>query len=209
MAVTAIGVLGGTFDPVHNGHLCIADQVKAGLELERVLFVPAASPWFKEDRDIAPAEHRLQMVNLAVAARRDFGVSTVDVDRGGATYTEDTLRDLRRQLGSDVRLYFIMGEDALMDFPMWRNPEHILQLCKLVAVKRPGTASLDMNKLERSIPGVSQRVIRMNNRLVDISSTEIRRRVASGSSISGLVPVEVERYIRQHGLYEPPRSGRR
>lgn len=196
-----IGVLGGTFDPIHNGHLIIAEDARVKLGLERVLFVPAGEPWLKGHMSIASGAHRLEMVRLAIAANPHFIVSTVDLDRAGPSYTEDTLDDLRRDLGEGVNLYFIVGVDALAEFPTWRHPERIVQMCHLVAVKRPGSLDVNVEPLERSMPGIANRIISLDNPLIDISSTDVRQRVAAGQPITNLVPTAVERYIVEHTLY--------
>jgi len=196
-----VGVLGGTFDPIHNGHLAVAGEARLKLGLKLVLFVPAGDPWLKEQAEVTAAVHRLEMVKLALADRPEFGVATVDLERPGPSYTENTLADLRRQLGEDARMYFILGIDALAEFDLWRNPVRILQMCTLVAVRRPGALAVDTASLERRLPGIAARLVVLDNELVDISSTDIRQRVATGLSITDLVPAPVERYITQHGLY--------
>ena len=196
-----IGVLGGTFDPIHNGHLIIAEDARVKLGLERVLFVPAGEPWLKGHMNIASGAHRLEMVRLATAANPQFIVSTVDLDRAGPSYTEDTLADLRRDLGEGVNLYFIVGVDALAEFPTWRHPERIVQMCYLVAVKRPESLDVNVEPLDRSMPGITNRIISLDNPLIDISSTDIRRRIAAGLPITNLVPTVVEQYIVEHALY--------
>ncbi len=197
-----VGVLGGTFDPIHNGHLAVGEEACLRLGLERVVFVPAGDPWLKEQAGVTAATHRLEMVKLALAGKPHFEVATVDLERPGPSYTEDTLGDLRRRLGEDARMYFILGIDALAEFDRWRNPQRILQMCTLVAVRRPGAAAIDTNSLQQRLPGISTRLVVLENELVDISSTDIRQRVAAGLTITGLVPATVELYIKQHGLYQ-------
>jgi len=196
-----IGVLGGTFDPVHVGHLVIAEEARLRLGLSQVFFVPAAQPWLKQDRDISSGEHRLEMIRLAIAPNAFFRASTVDLGRPGPSYTVDTLADLKRELGQEANLYFILGMDALAGLPTWREPQKIAELCHLVAAKRSEAMDLDLQSLERSIPGISSRVIILDNPLIDISSSEIRQRVAEGKSIHEMVPDAVERYIRERRLY--------
>lgn len=196
-----IGVLGGTFDPIHNGHLIIAEEARVKLGLERVIFVPAGKPWLKEHRNIAPGEHRLEMIRLAIASNPHFSVSTVDLERAGPSYTVHTLPDVRRELGGEVDFYFILGVDALAGLPSWKEPEGVVDMCYLVAARRPGSGALDLESLERSIPGISSHIILLDNPLIDISSTDIRQRVAAGLPITNLVPDAVERYIREKGLY--------
>jgi len=197
-----VGVLGGTFDPIHNGHLAVAGDACLKLGLKRVLFVPAGDPWLKEQADVTAAVDRLEMLKLALADKPHFQVSTVDLKRPGPSYTEDTLADLQRQLGEDACMYFILGIDALAEFELWRNPKRILQMSTLVAVRRPGALAVDATFLEQRLPGISTRLVVLDNQLVDISSTDIRQRAAAGLSITGLVPAAVERYISQHGLYQ-------
>ena len=200
------GVLGGTFDPIHNGHLAIAEEAARKLGLKRVLFVPAGDPWLKDQANVTAAAHRLEMLKLALADKPHFEVSTVDLERPGPSYTEDTLADLTSQLGEDARMYFMLGIDALAEFELWRNPERILQMCTLVAVRRPGALAVDMTSLEQRLPGISRRLFVLDNQLIDISSTDIRRRVASGLSITSLVPAAVERYITEQRLYQVTRG---
>ena len=195
-----IGVLGGTFDPVHTGHLIIAEEARLRLGLSRVIFVPASQPWLKE-HNITPGEHRMEMITLAIAPNPYFQASTVDMERPGPSYTVDTLADLRRELGEEANLYFILGIDALVQLPTWREPQRITTLCHLVGARRAEAADLDLESLERSIPGVSRRIIILDNPLIDVSSSDIRQRVAEGKSIHDMVPEAVERYIRVGGLY--------
>ena len=197
-----IGVFGGTFDPIHIGHLLIAEEARLRLGLSQVIFVPAGEPWLKEHRIISPGEHRLEMIQLAIAFNAFFRASTVDLERPGPSYTVDTLTDLRRELGEEANFYFILGLDALAELPSWREPERIVQVCHLVAARRPEVKDLDLEALERSIPGISHRVIILDNPLIDMSSSEIRERVAAGLPITDLVPDAVARYIREQGLYK-------
>jgi nicotinate-nucleotide adenylyltransferase len=196
-----IGVLGGTFDPVHVGHLIIAEEARIRLGLSQVVFVPAGQPWLKQDSDISSGEHRLEMIRLAIAPNAFFRASTVDLERPGPSYTVDTLADLKRELGQEGNLYFILGLDALAGLPTWKEPQKIVELCYLVAAKRAEAMDVDMDSLERSIPSISSRVIILDNPLIDISSSDIRQRVAEGKSIHAMVPDAVERYIREKRLY--------
>lgn len=196
-----IGVLGGTFDPIHLGHLKIAEEARLRLGLSQVLFVPAGEPWLKEHGNIAPGEHRLEMIKLAIAPNPFLRASTVDLDRAGPSYTVDTLTDLRRELGEEANLHFILGLDALAGFATWREPAKIIAMCQLVGAKRPGCLAIDLKSLERSVPGISRRLTILDNRLIHIDSTAIRERVAQGLPIANLVPDAVARYIREQGLY--------
>ena len=201
MSAMKIGVLGGTFDPIHNGHLGIADAACRELGLARVLFVPARDPWLKGRVDVVPSRDRFEMVKLAISGNPRYKISRVDLQREGPSYTVDTLSDLRRKLGAAAELYFILGMDAIEDLPEWREPERIVQMCRLVVAKRPGVDIMDLKALEARLPGISGRVVVIDNDLYDINSTGIRRLVAAGRSIDGLVPDAVARYILENGLY--------
>ena len=196
-----IGVLGGTFDPIHMGHLIIAEEVKARLNLAEVLFVPAGQPWLKANNLISLAEHRVQMVRLAIADEPSFKLSTMEIERAGPSYTIDTIAELRGQIEAGDKLFFILGWDNLMQLPQWWEPTRLVTMCRLVPVPRVGYPSPDFNSLEAAIPGLSQSIIMLDTPQIEISSSEIRARVARGLSIHHLVPVPVERYIKQQGLY--------
>ena len=203
MTRSKIGVLGGTFDPIHLGHLIVAEDLRQKLGLGEVLFVPAGRPWLKlkEEKPISPAEHRLAMVRLAVASNPYFKVSTMEIDRPGLSYSIDTVLELKAKLGAKAEIYFIVGPDALAELPKWKDPARLVEICQVVGIGRPGYAKADLRKLERSIPGVSKRIMLMNVPQIDISATEIRRQVARGLSIRYLVPEAVEKYIQEHELY--------
>jgi nicotinate-nucleotide adenylyltransferase len=196
-----IGVLGGTFDPIHIGHLILAEEVRARLNLAEILFVPAGQPWLKVDSPISPAEHRVEMVRLAIADKPYFKLSTMEIERAGPTYTVDTMAELKAQLGAGEELFFILGWDNLAELPQWRQPSRLIRMCRLVAVPRPDYPLPDLKALEASIPGLSQRVTLMDKPEIDISASAIRNRVARGLSIHHLVPEPVDEYIRQHKLY--------
>jgi len=196
-----IGVLGGTFDPIHIGHLILAEEVRARLNLAEILFVPAGQPWLKVDSPISPAEHRVEMVRLAIVDKPYFKLSTMEIERAGPTYTVDTIAELKAQLGAGDELFFILGWDSLAELPRWLQPSRLIRMCRLVAVPRLGYPVPDLEALEASIPGLSQRVILLDEPKVDISALAIRDRVARGLSIHRLVPMPVERYIKEHKLY--------
>lgn len=195
------GVLGGTFDPVHNGHIMLAEEARARLNLAEVLFVPAGQPWLKGDSPISAAEHRVQMVRLAIAARPYFRLSTVEIERAGPSYTVETITELQAQRGAGDELFFILGWDSLAQLPQWREPSRLITICRLVAIPRPGYPRPDLNSLEAVIPGLSRRLILLDKPEVDIGATEIRNRVAHGLSIDHLVPEPVDAYIKRHKLY--------
>jgi nicotinate-nucleotide adenylyltransferase len=194
-------VLGGTFDPVHLGHLMLAGVVRQYLAPAEIIFMPAARPWMKEHIAISSAEDRLEMVKLATCGREGFSVSTIEIERGGPTYTVDTLRELRGRLPEGRELYFILGWDNLLELPRWREPEALIRLCKLVAVPRIGRRVPDAAMLEKLLPGLSSRVILLAKPEIDISASVIRERVRRGESIRHLVPDAVAGYIEQRGLY--------
>ena len=196
-----IGVLGGTFDPVHIGHLKVAEEVTARLNLSEVIFTPAGQPWLKADNLISAAEHRLEMVRLALSGKDNFKLSTMEIDRTGPTYTVDTMAELQSQLGADDELFFILGWDNLAQLPQWHEPSRLIELCRLVAVPRVDYPPPDLASLEVTIPGLSERVILLEEPRIDINASEIRQRVRQGLSIRNLVPEAVEGYIKEHRLY--------
>jgi nicotinate-nucleotide adenylyltransferase len=196
-----IGLFGGTFDPIHCGHLAVAEGVQSALNLHRIIFIPTGQPWLKEDMAISAAEHRVQMVRLAIAGKSGFELSTIEVERPGPSYTVDTLGVLRRQLGTEANLFFLLGSDALADFPKWKEPGRIIEMCQLVAFGRPGVALPVLSRFEKTVPGISQRVIFAETPDVDVSATEIRTRIAQGLSVDGMVPPAVEQYIEENHLY--------
>lgn len=193
-----IGVFGGTFDPPHLGHLAIARAVRAALELDRVIVVPAGQPRLKATPPVAGPQDRLDMTRLAFADEPRTEVSRVDVDRPGSTYTIDTLRDLRAQIsdqGPDAPLwFFITGADALDALDQWHEPDALIELAHFVGVQRPGHADPTP-----SIPRTAWSLVSMEP--VDVSSTDIRARVRHGDPIDHLVPAAVAAYIHEHGLY--------
>ena len=196
-----LGILGGTFDPPHVGHLRLAEAALGYLSLDRVLFVPAGEPWRKTDREITPAEHRLAMVRLAIEGCSQYEVSTLEVDRPGPSYTVDTLGDLLARHGPEAELYLILGEDALLDLPHWREPQRIIALAWLaVALRSPGR-DLEVTELEEAIPGISRRLAVLPMSYVDVSGTALREWSRKGVDLKGLVPPAVESYIKTHHLY--------
>ncbi len=193
-----IGVLGGTFDPIHIGHLIVAEEARIKLGLEEVLFVPAGEPWLKQDRDVTPAIHRVEMVRRAIADNPDFKLSTLEVDRSGPSYTVDTLQALQEQL-SETSLFFVLGRDTLAELPLWKEPRKVIQLCRLVVPPRLG--SRDLRHLEESMPGLMTRVVQLDMPVIGISSSGIRHRLAQGMSVRYLVPPGVEAYITEQRIY--------
>jgi len=186
-----LGVMGGTFDPIHNGHLVAASEVAAALNLDEVLFVPTGQPWQKVG--VTPTSDRYLMAEIATAANPRFKVSTVDIDRSGPTYTVDTLRDLKA-LYSDAELYFITGADAVTAIASWKDSDELWGLAQFVAVTRPGHL-LDLPEA----PEGAIQVLEIP--ALAISSTDIRKRVETGKPIWYLVPDGIVQFIAKHGLY--------
>ncbi|WP_322747262.1 MULTISPECIES: nicotinate-nucleotide adenylyltransferase [unclassified Frankia] len=191
-----LGVMGGTFDPVHNGHLVAASEVAALFDLDEVVFVPSGRPWQKADRDVSPAEDRYLMTFLATAGNPQFTVSRIDVDRSGSTYTIDTLRDLHR-MRSQAKLFFITGADALAQILSWRDVGELFGLAHFVGVTRPGYQL----ELDASLPGDAVSLLEVP--ALAISSSDIRARVRRGAPIWYLTPDGVVRFIAKSGLYRP------
>ena len=195
-----IGVLGGTYDPIHNGHLAMAEAARARLGLVEVRFVLAGQPWLRPEPPVAPVEHRVEMVRLAIVGRLYFKLSTMEVVRVGPSYSVDTITELKRERQED-ELFFIIGSDSLAELSRWKEPARLVSLCRMAVIPRPGYPIPDLGVLEASIPGITQRVVLFDRPLIDISATVIRRRAALGLSLGGLVPEAVESYIRKHKLY--------
>jgi nicotinate-nucleotide adenylyltransferase len=194
-----IGVFGGTFDPVHNGHLHIADTLRTALNLDRVLWVPAGRPPHKSDQIVSSDRERLAMLDLALAGSAEDEISMIDIDRSGPSYTADTLEILAGRYPS-TRLFFLVGEDSLRDLSTWHDPERILRVAELAVAGRPGVET-DLESLELQVPGVGKRVHVVPTKEIAISSSDIRRRVRESQPVGGLVPASVEAYIRDNGLY--------
>ncbi len=203
-----IGLLGGTFDPVHLGHLVIAAEVRCKLGLSKIVFIPAGLPWLKVDRVITHGEHRLAMVRLAIGSNPYFEVSLAEMERSGPSYSVDTVSSLRKEHGTGAGLYFIIGPDVLGEMHLWKEPARLAELCQLVVVGRPNTGQVDWRGLEETIPAMRSRIRWIDVPEIGISATEIRDRVRKGASIRYLVPSGVERYIDQHQLYSPTRTNR-
>lgn len=191
-----LGVLGGTFDPVHVGHLMLAEEAREQLGLGRMLFVPAGQPWRKAGRQISEAKHRLAMLRVAVDDNPAFEVSELETGRAGPSYTGETLAAIGDN-HKDAELFFIMGEDALADLPNWRDPDRIVELAMLAVARRAGAGALSP-ELVAIAPG---REIWLSMPQIGISSSDIRERVRKRLSVRYRVPDAVERYIREHKLY--------
>lgn len=196
MSTPRIGIMGGTFDPIHHGHLVAASGAADRFDLDRVIFVPTGQPWQKADRQVSPAEHRYLMTVIATASNARFTVSRVDIDRGGDTYTVDTLRDIQA-LYPDAELFFITGADAISSIVTWRDWETMFEQAHFVGVTRPG-----YELSEEILPEVTrERVTLIDVPALAISSTDIRNRAAEDRPVWYLVPDGVVQYIAKHRLY--------
>ena len=194
-----IGVLGGTFDPPHYGHLVIAEDARAYARLEKVLFVPAYRPPHKPARSYLPFRHRVRMTELAIAGNPFFELCLIEAQRAGPSYTVDTLHDLLVQLG-DVELYFIVGMDSLGNILNWYKPAELLKLCRLVVAERAGYR-VDLVMLEEKLPGLRDSLVLIDTPELSISSTDIQHRIGLGLPIRYQVPPAIEDYIRENRLY--------
>ncbi len=195
-----VGIMGGTFDPLHYGHLVCAEEARWQFELDEVVFVPTGQPWQK--REVSPAEDRYMLTMLATAPNSKFSVSRIDIDREGPTYTRDTLRRFKDFYGDGVDLFFVTGADAVLDILTWKDPDDVLELAQIIAASRP---DYDLSKLDQI--KVAGRVKTMQIPALSISSTDIRERVKTGRPIRYLVPREVLRYIEERGLYSSSSKG--
>ena len=204
--VSRLGVLGGSFDPIHFAHLLMADTVREALGLDRVLFMPAAQQPLKRGKPATPAEQRAAMVQLAIAGNPYFALSTVDLDRTGPSYTADSMERLREEWGGpqQVAMWFIIGTDSLLTMPQWREPGRILAHTRLAVIQRPSSstdAAGSMDGLEAQVPGIKAAIDWVPAPLMEISSTDMRERVRTGRSIRYRTPDAVCEYIESHSLY--------
>ena len=195
-----VGVLGGTFDPIHIGHLILAEEARDQLDLDFVYFVPAGDPPHKQSRRLAPVEARVQMAELAIATNEAFRISRVDADRPGPHYTIDMVQIIQGQLPPESALFFLMGFDSLAELPTWHEPARLIAACHLVALTRHDI-EVDWAKLDTALPGVRQRVTILDMPELEIASHQLQERIREGRSIRYLVPDEVGAYIREKGLY--------
>lgn len=195
-----IGIMGGTFDPVHNGHIVIAKSVAEQLDLDRVLFIPAGNPNFKQGQELASAASRARMVALAIEDEPLFELDLREVERAGVTYTADTLEELA-QCHEDAQLFFIMGTDSAVTLPGWKRVADVARLCTIVVAKRPGqstqrvrdalaASSIDFDTIYLDVPQV------------DVSSTQVREQIAQGHDVSDMIPSSVWTFLTEVGLYQ-------
>jgi nicotinate-nucleotide adenylyltransferase len=197
-----LGIMGGTFDPIHYGHLLAAEEARVAISLDRVIFVPSGSPPHKKYPGMASAEDRYGMTLLATNGNPSFDVTRLETDRKGSSYTVETLQRMK-ELYPGADLYMITGEDAALDLPLWRDPYKIVSLAKIVAVSRPGGYHDKIGELPDEI---RESVLVLRTALLDISATDIRERLASGRSANYLLPDAVLAYIKKRGLYVKARN---
>ncbi|WP_110953345.1 nicotinate-nucleotide adenylyltransferase [Anaerosinus massiliensis] len=196
-----IGIMGGTFDPIHIGHLVTAEAVRNEYGLDKVLFIPAATPPHKQNQKVTPAIHRYIMTAMATYSNPHFHVSSIELDRPGPSYTIDTIYELIDKFGPQVEIYFITGADAIQEIPTWDRIEELLGLCQFIAATRQGCVPSVDNIKEHFGELGRRRIHRLNTPELEISSTDIRSRIKKGFSIKYIVPESVENYILKEGLY--------
>ena len=222
-----LGILGGSFNPIHNGHLAIAGHVLDKLQLDRVLFIPTGDPPHKRDGSLAPAKDRYEMVRLAIADTPSFGLSDLELRRTGKSYTIDTVRVLQHQFGSSTDLHFLIGLDAFLDVPNWKDPLELLRLCRFIVVPRPGQSfqslatlpllpTMNLQALAQLDTGESSRleiaspscrgIICLPIPPCPTSASDIRQRIRQGTTLANLLPPPVESYILRHRLYQEDRD---
>ncbi|MBU5311224.1 nicotinate-nucleotide adenylyltransferase [Tissierella carlieri] len=196
-----IGVMGGTFDPIHNGHLIGAEYIRTSLNLDKLIFVPSGVHPFKDNKDISESRKRTDMISLAIDSNEYFEISFIEINRVGITYTIDTIMKIKEEYRDD-EIYFIIGSDILFEINKWKNFEELICLCKFILLYRPGKEeeSID-NKIKELNLLYGVKFEKVNSPLIEISSTEIRNRVRNRLSIKYLVPELVEDYILEHNLY--------
>jgi nicotinate-nucleotide adenylyltransferase len=198
-----VAVFGGTFDPVHLGHLIMAEQAREQTHLDQVWLIPAASPPHKQGWPVTPFAQRVEMLHLALAGQPDFRVDELEKDRSGPSYTADTLAELQSRHG-DVDFQLLLGSDCLPDLPLWRDPASIVRRAGLLIVERPGWPVMNADALQAALclpAGLEMRLQTIESPLIDIASRDLRKRAAAGRSLRFLVPRAVECYIREKGLY--------
>ena len=221
-----LGLLGGSFNPVHNGHLSIARQTREALGLGQILFIPTSHPPHKQNASLAPAQDRYEMVRLAIASDPSLAISDVEIRRPGKSYSIDTIRLLQQEYGAHTQLFFLIGLDAFLDFPSWREPLTLLELCPFVVLSRPGLSfrslstvallppisqssltDLDAGRISQlEVPLRKQRLTCLRLPPCAVSASDIRSRIRRGLSVANLLPPLVESYILQHHLYQEDRD---
>ncbi len=206
MTVGAIALFGGSFNPVHHGHLIVARAVIEMLDLEKVVFIPSANPPHKQEAGLADARDRLEMVRQAIRDEPGLDVDDIEIRRTGPSFTILTVQEYRRQLPPDAPLYWIIGGDTLPELPTWYRAGELVDLCRIVTAVRPGFETPNLTELERLLTGPQMTALKegiLTTPRIDISATDIRTRIAEGRSIRYLVPEVVREYIHEHDLYQP------
>jgi len=193
--------MGGTFDPIHLGHLAMAESVREIFSLDEILFIPSARPPHKVEKNITPEVHRLMMTYLATQSNEKFQVSPVEILREGLSYTLDTMNELEKKFGSDTELFFIIGADSMADLPKWHKAKELVSKVHFIATTRPGT-EVDLEGLKNYFGDSAKNIYQVATAGLEISSTDIRERVRTGKSIKYLVPEVVEEYILKENLYK-------
>ncbi len=221
-----LGLLGGSFNPIHNGHLAIARQTREALGLDQILFVPTGHPPHKHNGSLAPAQDRYEMVRLAISSDPTLAISDVEIRRPGKSYSIDTVRLLQQEYGAQTQLFFLVGLDAFLEFPSWRDPQALLELCQFVILSRPGQsfrslstvrllppipypslADLDAERISQiKAPLGAQGLICLKLPPCPISASDIRSRIRQGLPVANLLPPTVESYILHHHLYQEDRD---
>jgi len=202
--MTALGIMGGTFDPIHLGHLAIGEEAREALALDLVLFVPAGEPPHKPAGAVTAVAHRVAMVELAIADNERFELSSIEIERAGPSYTLDTVEELARR-NAGTALHLIVSAETFAHLPTWHEPERLFEAARIAVVPREGYPAPDPAWLGETFPGREARVTYLEGPRLGLSSTAIRERVASGRSIRYLVPSAVEAYISDHDLYRSER----
>lgn len=197
------GIMGGTFDPIHSGHLAIAEEIRYKFNLDKVIFIPAGNPPHKDSRKVTSSNHRYQMALLATISNPYFDISSIEIEREGITYTIDTIMELKKCCGDEAEFYFITGADSLLQLSTWKDVDKLLSICKFIAATRPG---FQMSKIESKVKELESKYNRsiytVTVPALQISSTDIRNRIKNGITVKYLLPEAVEAYIIKHKLYQ-------
>lgn len=197
-----IGISGGTFDPIHNGHLIISEEIRERHNLDKIIFVPTGKPPHKSGYRVTMPEHRFNMVKLAIASNDSFDISRIELDREGYIYTIDTMNYLKQQYEKETDFFFITGADVVWDLPKWKDPVGLFKICDFIVATRPGYDTVKLiEEADRLKREFNARITITKTQLIDISSTSIRERVHENRTIKYLVPECVEEYIKVNGLY--------
>jgi nicotinate-nucleotide adenylyltransferase len=212
--ILSLGIMGGTFNPIHHGHLVTAEEALVQYELDRVIFIPSGHPPHKVDKEILAAEERYLMTVIATASNPDFSVSRIEIDRKGPSYAIDTVRELKKIYGAKTKIFFITGADAILEILTWKDSDKLYDQCSFIAATRPGYCLEKFKKLHllpenEPVRGKRPTVFFMEIPALSISSTDIRQRIKESRPIQYLVPEGVANYIRKYGFYRAKNTGKR